>query len=96
MKASLYMKSSSSYLCAAAEIDAMTEGNLNDLESKKYGKGIYPKWMLVSSYICRRSFATNFYAEEDYLPNVNVYSRSCYRSDVSQVYWKKPMKYGLQ
>jgi hypothetical protein len=40
--------------------------------------GTYPKWKLISSHTCRRSFASNFYAEENYptpiLMNITAHS----------------------
>ncbi|RYG53767.1 MAG: hypothetical protein EOO01_03480 [Chitinophagaceae bacterium] len=53
-------------VCKQAGIDSDTKGNIKDPETGKYGTGTYPKWMLVSSHVGRRSFATNFYAAEDY------------------------------
>ena len=32
-------------------------------ETNRKEKGMYPKYELVTSHICRRSFATNFYAK---------------------------------
>ncbi len=53
-------------VCRRAGIDAMTEGNLKNPETGEYGTGMYPKWMLVTSHIGRKSFATNFYAQDKY------------------------------
>jgi len=53
-------------VCRIAEIDTPTKGNLNNPETMRYETGIYPKWKLISSHTCRRSFATNFYAKEGY------------------------------
>lgn len=53
-------------VCKIAGIDKPTKGNLNNPETNRYETGIYPKWMLVSSHICRRSFATNFYGLKQY------------------------------
>lgn len=53
-------------VCEEAGIDEITLGNIKDPESGNYGTGQYPKWMLVTSHIGRRSFATNFYADEKY------------------------------
>jgi integrase len=38
-------------------------GNLINPETKRKEQGIYEKWQLVSSHICRRSFASNFYGD---------------------------------
>ncbi|MBO0323031.1 tyrosine-type recombinase/integrase [Muricauda sp. CAU 1633] len=48
-------------VCAIAEVDEPTEGNKFDKKSKRNIKDIYPKHKLVTSHICRRSFATNYY-----------------------------------
>ena len=44
----------------------MTEGNLKNPDTGEYGTGTYPKWMLATSHIGRKSFATNFYGQEGY------------------------------
>jgi integrase len=53
-------------VCRIAEINTLTKGNLNNKETNRYETGEYPKWKLISSHTCRRSFATNFYALRDY------------------------------
>lgn len=53
-------------VCRLAGIDTPTKGNLNNPKTNRYETAIYPKWMLVSSHICRRSFATNFYGLKQY------------------------------
>ncbi len=44
-----------------AEIDDPIKGVLFNKDSKQKVEGIYPKHKLISSHICRRSFATNNY-----------------------------------
>lgn len=46
-----------------AGIKNVISGSLNNKETNRKEKGFYPKWQLVSSHICRRSFATNFYGD---------------------------------
>lgn len=50
-------------ICRCAGLDQMTYGN----KRRENGKGSiyaeFPKWELVSSHICRRSFSTNFYGK---------------------------------
>ena len=84
-------------LCRAAGIDTITKGNLNDPESGTYGTGEYPKWMLVSSHICRRSFATNFYSDEDH-PTPMLMNITGHATEAMFLKYigKKPMEYGLQ
>ncbi len=51
-------------VCQEVGMDEMIEGSLMvKIEYKKYRKktGLYPKYKLVSSHTCRRSFATNLY-----------------------------------
>lgn len=65
-------------VCEKADIDELVEGNLFNKEAKKGERGFYPKWKLVSSHDCRRSFATNFYAKKEYptplLMNITAHS----------------------
>jgi len=53
-------------VCRIAEINTITKGNLNNPETNRYETGEYPKWRLISSHSCRRSFATNFYGLPKY------------------------------
>ena len=55
-------------VCEIAEINQMTEGGLIKVTEKGKGNkqkrkinGIYPKHKLITSHVCRRSFATNQY-----------------------------------
>lgn len=47
----------------AAGINQEVEGTLINKETKRKEEGTYKKWQLVSSHICRRSFASNFYGD---------------------------------
>ena len=38
-----------------------TKGKLFDKITKRKVEGVYPKWKLITSHVCRRSFATNQY-----------------------------------
>src|SRR5690554_4090618 len=44
-------------------IDTPTAGAKMNANTKRKEAGTYPKWQLVTSHICRRSFATNYYGE---------------------------------
>lgn len=55
VKFNLYIKE----ICKIVGIDNEIPGNLFDAKTNRNKFGMYPKWMLVSSHICRRSFATN-------------------------------------
>ena len=55
-------------ICEIAEVNQMTEGAIVKVieegkgnKEKRKINGIYPKWQLMSSHVCRRSFATNLY-----------------------------------
>ena len=56
-KLNVYLKE----VCKRSGIDKQTEGLVMDAKTKRKVKGIYPKWMLIASHVCRRSFATNLY-----------------------------------
>lgn len=46
-----------------AEINQEIEGSCLDKETNRKKHGTYQKWELVTSHICRRSFASNFYGD---------------------------------
>ena len=48
-------------VCKAVGIKEKTFGSKRDEVTKNKTEGYYQKWELVSSHICRRSFATNLY-----------------------------------
>jgi integrase len=48
-------------ICKKVGIDETTPGAKIDTDSKRKKIGNYPKYELVSSHICRRSFATNLF-----------------------------------
>ena len=56
-------------LCELAELNEPTKGSKYNKDDGKKDKhraktpGIYPKWQLIGSHICRRSFASNFYTK---------------------------------
>lgn len=50
-------------VCEKAKINTLTHGTLFDHDKKEKVTKDYPKWMLVSSHIGRRSFATNNYGK---------------------------------
>lgn len=65
-------------ICKQAGINTLETGERFDQASKRKIKGTFEKWEFVSSHICRRSFATNFYAQEKYptplLMNITAHS----------------------
>ncbi|MFD1315169.1 tyrosine-type recombinase/integrase [Namhaeicola litoreus] len=64
-KFNLYIKE----VCQEAKLNAMTEGSKINPKTNRKEKGIYPKYELVTSHICRRSFASNLYGK---LPNLVI------------------------
>ena len=50
-------------LCKLAMINEPTEGAKFDKETKRKVKGTYLKHELITSHVCRRSFASNFYGD---------------------------------
>jgi integrase len=57
-------------ICELAEIKNLVKGSKTIVTTDKRGNsisrketGVYPKWELMSSHVCRRSFATNLYGE---------------------------------
>ncbi len=48
-------------VCLEIGMTQIIEGSLMNPETKRKERGLYPKYKLVSSHICRRSFATNLY-----------------------------------
>lgn len=56
-------------LCKKAKLKEMVEGSKINSKTKRKEKGVFPKHELVTSHICRRSFATNLYGE---LPNMVI------------------------
>ena len=48
-------------VCEIAKIDENTEGGKIDPKTNRKIFGTYPKYELITSHICRRSFATNYY-----------------------------------
>lgn len=64
-KFNLYIKN----VCEAAKLTQIVTGSKIDKDTNRKKEGDYPKHELVTSHICRRSFATNLYGE---LPNMVI------------------------
>lgn len=84
-------------LCKVAGIETLVEGNKYDEKSKRYLLGIFPKHELISSHICRRSFATNHYATEEYPTPLlmNVTGHKTEKMFLTYI-GKQPIDYSLQ
>lgn len=50
-------------VCRLAGISQMVDGGKMNPETSRKENGTFPKWELVTSHICRRSFASNYYGE---------------------------------
>lgn len=50
-------------LCKLAGIDELKKGKMKDSSHGISKPGMYPKWQLVGTHVCRRSFASNFYGK---------------------------------
>jgi integrase len=59
-----------------AKINQKIEGSCLDKETKRKKHGLYEKWELVTSHICRRSFASNFYGEIPTAILINITAHS--------------------
>jgi integrase len=53
-------------LCRIAQINKPEEGRLFNPTTKRNESGEFKKWKLITSHVCRRSFASNFYATDLY------------------------------
>ena len=84
-------------LCEIAKINTKVEGNAFDKKTKRTVKGMYEKYKLVSSHICRRSFATNFYGNPKFPTPIlmNITAHSTEKMFLEYI-GKKPIEYGLQ
>ncbi len=84
-------------LSKLAKINSVVEGNAYNAKTKRTENGKYEKHLLVSSHICRRSFATNFYGDPKYptplLMNITAHSTE---KMFLEYIGKKPIDYGLQ
>lgn len=52
-------------ICQICGIDKQMYGKLFDKKRKRKVFGYYRKWQLISSHVCRKSFASNFYGKVD-------------------------------
>ncbi len=84
-------------VCKGAGITYLTEGSLRGEKSKRLEVGEYPKYKLVASHICRRSFATNFYAQKKYPTPLlmNITAHGTEKMFLNYI-GKKPIDYGVQ
>lgn len=50
-------------ICEKAKLDKPIQGKIRQEKTNLAIKGIYPKHKLISSHVCRRSFASNYYGQ---------------------------------
>jgi len=56
-------------ICEIAKIDTLVKGKMRIDKKRTLTRGYYKKWQVISSHVCRRSFATNFYGR---IPTSNL------------------------
>ncbi len=56
-----HFNSYSKEVCEKAKINTIVKGKMRIDGKRTLTAGYYKKWQVISSHICRRSFATNFY-----------------------------------
>jgi integrase len=63
-------------ICEIAKIDTMVKGKMRIDDKRTLTAGHYKKWQVISSHVCRRSFATNFYGKipTSVLMNITAHS----------------------
>jgi integrase len=49
-------------VCKEAKINTKVKGKMRIDKKRTLTAGLYEKWQVISSHVCRRSFATNFYS----------------------------------
>lgn len=50
-------------ICEIAKIETIVKGKMRIDDKRTLTAGSYKKWQVISSHVCRRSFATNFYGK---------------------------------
>lgn len=92
-------------LCEVAGFKDKVQGSKIDPDTKRKKEDIYEKWELVTSHICRRSFATNLYGKLDNLTIMAITGHqtetqflkyikitSTEKADKLKEYWNKQLK----
>jgi len=84
-------------VCRQVGINTIVPGTLFNHVTKRSEEGNYEKWQLVTSHICRRSFATNFYSTDKYptplLMNITGHSTE---KQFLEYIGKPPLDYSIQ
>lgn len=50
-------------ICKQADLNELKNGRIKESQHGATKKGTFPKWQLVGTHICRRSFASNYYGK---------------------------------
>jgi integrase len=84
-------------VCQISGIDQIEKGNKFDSELKRTVYGSFPKYELISSHCCRRSFATNHYGDIKY-PTPLLMSITGHSTEKTFLIYigKKPINHSLQ
>jgi len=82
-------------LCKLAEINELKKGVAKDDTTGKRTKGMHPKWKLIGSHVCRRSFASNYYGT---IPTPVLMQITNHSSEATflQYIGKPPYEYAMQ
>jgi site-specific recombinase XerD len=76
-------------ICMLAGIDTKIKGKLFDTKLKRNKIGVHEKYLLVSSHICRRSFATNLFGV---VPNSVIMSVGAWKKEETFLHYIKKSK----
>jgi integrase len=80
-------------VCMLADIDEEIKGGIIEVDKKKKTKrkviGVHPKYKLISSHTCRRSFATNLHGK---VPNSVIMSCAGWSSETMMLNYIKKTK----
>ncbi len=78
-----------------AKLNQKIEGSCLDKETNRKKHGTFEKWQLVTSHICRRSFASNFYGEIPTALLINITAHSTEKQFLDYI-GKTPTDYAIQ
>ncbi len=76
-------------ICKKVGINTVIHGKVFDVKTKRNKIGFYYKYLLVSSHICRRSFATNLYG---LVPNEVIQNVGAWKTEEMMLHYIKKTK----
>lgn len=76
-------------ICMLCNIDEVIPGKIFDADTKRNKSGYYKKYLLVSSHICRRSFATNLFG---LVPNSVIQNVGAWKTETMMLHYIKKSK----